>query len=123
MACDDKTIIVSKLGHQYHCHFLSLSSHDIKDHNFLISFKMDCDNQCEHPDQGDFLMLMFERGMHQVLEKIFLSLGLETARRSKKVSQEWRVMLEFYLCNKIPRIGKIVARWIPTESKVGIYSK
>ena len=84
---------------------------------------MDSDKKLEHPNKGDFLMLIFEKGIHEVLEKIFLGLGLETVRMVKKVSQEWRGMLEFYLHNNIPRIRKIVTRCMSVDSKVSIFSQ
>ncbi len=79
---------------------------------------MDSENQFELSNQGDFVIMSFERGMHQIVEKIFLSLGLKTIQICKKVSQEWRGMLEFYLQNNIPRIRKIVARSMTIDPRV-----
>ena len=82
---------------------------------------MDFDKATELPNQGDFLMIMFQKGIHQVIEKIFLSLRLETIRRCKKVNSDWQGMLNFYLESNISRINKIVRRCMPSDPKVSIF--
>ena len=55
----------------------------------------------------DFIEECYNKGFHQILEKIILSLPPETVTSCFDVSDLWNEMIRFYHNSKIPRIVNI----------------
>ncbi len=68
--------------------------------------------------EEDFLTTIAKKRMFHILDKIILALGFETIRIAKKVSYNWKKILDVYLKSKIPRIRKFIARINPVDKKV-----
>jgi len=64
----------------------------------------------EEENEGDYLLQMHERGLHHILEVIFLSLPAEDICSCKLVSPEWRKMVEFYQ-NSPSKRAKNILQW------------
>ncbi len=68
--------------------------------------------------EEDFLTTIAKRRMFHILDKIILVLGFETIRIAKKVSYNWKMILDGYFKSKIPRITKFIARLNRVDKKV-----
>jgi len=64
---------------------------------------------------SDFLLTLFQRGLHQILEKIFLSLPLSSILLCQSVSSEWSEMISYYHNSENPRIQEILELRISKE--------
>ena len=83
------------------------------------TLNMDSEQKLETSSkQDDFLTTIAAKGMFHVMDKIILVLGLETIRTVKRVSYNWKMILDVYLKSKIPRIRKFIARSNSVDKKV-----
>ena len=80
-------------------------------------FNMDSKQKFEHR-QEDYLLMMYQKGMHYVFERIFFHLELETIQSCQKISSQWRQIFKFYLGSNLVRIRKFISRWLDMETKV-----
>ena len=63
----------------------------------------------------DRLFSWFQAGLHDVLERILLSLPAKDMRTVQEVSPNWRTMINFYLESKNPRLVKIRSQRLRQE--------
>lgn len=60
--------------------------------------------------RDDVLNKLFDNGSHDILENIFLKMSVKEAVTCRKVSKDWKRLVDFYCGGKFPTIERALAR-------------
>ena len=68
---------------------------------------MDCDIRKRDNNESDFITDLYNRGFHQILEKIVFKLPLKDVVACTEVNKEWSRMICSFQISKNPRLRKL----------------